>query len=214
VATSLWLTDQASDIAGYRRAVLGGRGDAPSLVRAVTTTAAGPSSGIQATRSAGGTALAWVTDPLAGVVLTTGTWQARLWAKESDAAANAALRLQVWQWTTAEASDVLDDTGSTTELTTTIADYARTTVAATARTLADGNRLVFKVFVDDATGNLAAGHTVTTARASPAKSAAKAGTVVWTANPAATTESRNRRSARPVPRSPLTQIRPLPFWGR
>jgi hypothetical protein len=44
-----------------------------------------------------------------------------------------------------------------------MADYARTTTAATSRTLAVGDRLVFKVFVDDATGNMAAGETVTLA---------------------------------------------------
>lgn len=155
------LTDEPADIAGYRRAKLGSRGDAPSLVRSVTTTAAGPSSGIQITRAAGGAALAWITDPLDGTDLTAATWQFRVWARESSAAANAALRFQVLPYTSAEQAAALDDNGGT-ELTTTIADYARTSGAATATALADGDRLVFKILVDDA-GTLAAGHTVTVA---------------------------------------------------
>ncbi|MEK9722019.1 MAG: hypothetical protein VW405_00865 [Rhodospirillaceae bacterium] len=163
MAASVWLTDTPADIAGYRRAVIGSRGDCPSLVRAVTSTEAGPSSGVQATRSAGGTALAWITEPLSGIVLTAATWTAHLWAYESNAAANAALRLQILQFTNAEGNSVLDDTGSTTELTTTMADYNRTTAAATSRTLADGDRLVFKVLVDDASSSMATGYSVTLA---------------------------------------------------
>ncbi len=161
---SLWLTDQDADIQPatgvYKRAVLGGRGDNPSLVRSVTATVAGPTSGVQVTRSSGGTALAWLTDPLDGTDLTAATWEAHLWAKESAAAANAALRLVISKWTTSASVTVLDDTGSTTELTTTMADYARTTAAATVTAMADGDRLLFTIFVDDA-GTLGASQTVT-----------------------------------------------------
>lgn len=157
--TTLYLTDEPSDIAGYRRLKLGSRGDAPSLVRAVTSTEAGPSSGVQITRTAGGTALAWISDALDGTDLTAAAWVFHVWAKESDAAANAALRFQVLPYTTAEQAAALDDDGGV-ELTTTTADYARTSVVATITTLNDGDRLVLKVLVDDA-GTLAAGHTVT-----------------------------------------------------
>lgn len=161
MSTNIYLTDEASDIAGYRRASLGRRSDACSLVRAVTNTAAGPSSGIQVTRTAGGTALAWLTDPLNGLALTAATWTLHAWAKESNAAANAALRWQVLRWTVAEGSTVLDDNQGT-ELGLTTADSNLTSGAATAITLTDGDRLVIKVLVDDA-GTLATGYTVTLA---------------------------------------------------
>lgn len=161
MSTNLYLTDEDSVIPGYKRLKLGARSDNPSLVRSVTTTAAGPSAGIQITRTAGGTALAWISDPLAGKTLTAATWAAHIWAKESDAAANAALRFQILPWTVAEQAAALDDNGGT-ELTATTADYNRTTGAATQTVLTTGTRLVFKILVDDA-GTLGASQTVTVA---------------------------------------------------
>lgn len=157
---ALYLTDSESDISGYLVAKLGRRSDCPSLVRAVTSTEAGPSSGVQVTRSAGGSALAWLTEPLDGTDLTAAAWEVHVWAKESAAAANAAIRVQVLRYTTAEGSTVLDDNPGT-ECGTTIADTARS-VTATGTTLNDGDRLVIKLLIDDA-GTLAAGQTVTVA---------------------------------------------------
>lgn len=159
----IWLTDSDSDIAGYKRAMLGRRADSPSLVRAVTATAAGPTSGIPITRTSGGAALAWITDPLDAdtLSLSAATWEVHLWAKESSLAANAALRVQVIPWTTAEGTAALDDNPGT-ELTATIADLARTTGVATLTPLTKGNRLVFKILIDDA-GTLVTGQTVTMA---------------------------------------------------
>jgi hypothetical protein len=165
VASSLWLTDQDADIQPatgvYKRAVLGGRGDNPSLVRAVTNTAAGPTAGIQLTRTAGasGTALAWLTDPLSAVTLTAAAWTAHLWMKESDAAANVAPRVVVT--TFAAGTTVLDDMGAVTELTTTTADIAAATEAATAVSISDGDRLLLRIYADDAASSMAADHTVT-----------------------------------------------------
>lgn len=161
MSQNLYLTDEKSDITGYLRAKLGTRSDCCSLVRAVTATAAGPSAGIQATRSSGGTALAWITDPLGGIALTASAWTARLWAYESNAAANAALRLQVLPYTTAEGAALLDHNPGT-ELPTAMRASALTTGAATATTLNPGDRLVIKVLIDDA-GTLAAGYTATLA---------------------------------------------------
>ncbi len=165
MSTTFWLTDADADIqpatGAYKRAVMGGRGDNPSLVRSVTATAAGPTAGVQVTRSSGGTALAWITDPLDGTDLTAAAWELHAWAKESDAAANTALRLVISKWTTSASATVLDDTGSTTELTTTMADYARTTAVATVTTMADGDRLLFTIYADDAASSMAASHTVT-----------------------------------------------------
>lgn len=171
MSVRFWLTDQDADVqptaGAYKRAALESRGDNPSLVRAVTATEAGPTSGVQVTRTAGGTTLAWLTDPLANpdpelttVALTAAAWEVHAWAMESDGAANCALRLTVERWTNAAQSTVLNDTASTVELNTAARDYDRETAVATATTLDAGDRLLFTLYVDDATGSMAAGHTV------------------------------------------------------
>lgn len=156
---NFFLTDEDSDISGYKRAILGALSDTPSLVRSVTNTEAGPSSGIQITRTAGGAALAWITDPLDGTDLTAAAWTLHLWALESSAAANAAIRFQVFRYTNAEAASALLDNNDGTELSTTIRDEVITTGNAAITTMNDGDRLVFKVLIDDA-GTMATGHTV------------------------------------------------------
>lgn len=163
MSVNLHLTDELADIQPasgvYYRLKLGARSDNPSLVRSVTNTAAGPSSGIQLTRTAGGTAIAWITDRLSGVPLTAAAWIFHIWAKESAAAANAALRFQIIPFTVAEQAAALDDNNGT-ELGTASADYARTSGNATATAMADGNRLVLTILIDDA-GTMGADQTVT-----------------------------------------------------
>jgi len=162
MAANIFLTDEDSDVQDYLRAKIGSHSDACSLVRSVTNTAAGPTSGIQITRAAAGTALAWITDPLDGQDLTAAAWEFHVWAKESNVLANAALRFQVYKYTNAEAGTAALDDNNGTELTATIADYARTTGVATVTALNDKDRLVIKVIVEDA-GTLVTGHTVTLA---------------------------------------------------
>lgn len=156
---NFWLTDSDSDIAGYLEAKIGSRSDAPSLVRAVTNTEAGPSSGVQATRVAGGSVLQWLTPPLDGTDLTAAAWTLHLWTKESNLAANAAVRFQALKYTNVEGASALDNNAGT-ELTVTIADSQITTGVATVTALAAGDRLVFKVLFDDA-GTMATGYNAT-----------------------------------------------------
>lgn len=160
MATTIWLTDEDSDLSGYLRAKIGSRSDTPSIVRSVTNTEAGDSSGVQVTRTAGGTALAWITDKLDGADITAATWTWRLWAYESAAAANAALRVQVLPFQSgAEVAAKLDDNNGD-ELGTSMRENVRTTAAATAHTMNDGDRLVIKILIDDA-GTMGASQTVT-----------------------------------------------------
>lgn len=163
MSSNLYLSDEPAAIAGYRRAILNGRSDACSLVRSVTATTAGPTSGVTVTRSSGGTALAWITDPLGGLALSASAWSFRAWAYESNAAANAALRLQVLRFTTIESTSVIDDNQGT-ELGVSMAASAITSSGnATAMTLSPGDRLVIKLLIDDAASSMATGYTVTTA---------------------------------------------------
>ena len=127
----------------------------------MTNTAAGPSSGIEITRTAGASAsLKWITDPLDGTDLTAAAWEFHTWAVESNVLANVALRFQVYRYTNVEAGTAALDDNNGTELTATVADYARTTGVATITTMNDGDRLVFKILLDDA-GTMAAGYTAT-----------------------------------------------------
>lgn len=159
MATTLFLTDERADIAGYYRLKLSARSDAPSLVRAVTATQAGPTTGIPITRTATGTAISWISDPLDGTDLTANPWTFHMWAAESDAAANVALRFQLLPFTTAEGTAALDDS-ATAELPTTTQDYARTSPNATATVMNDRDRLVLKILLIDA-GTMATGYSAT-----------------------------------------------------
>ena len=161
MSVNFFLTDEDADIAGYLRAKLDGPSDNPHLIRAVTNTVNGPTAGVQVTRAAGdATALAWITDPLSGVDLTAAAWELHVWALESSLLANAALAFSLLRYTNVEGAAFLSPI-STTELLTTTRDEALTTGAAAVTTLNDGDRLVFKVLIDDAAANMVTGHTVT-----------------------------------------------------
>ena len=83
MGTKFWLTDEDSDIAGYKRAKLGARSDACSMVRAVTSTAQGPIT-IPITRQVGGVPLVWLSDPLNGPSIAELPWEFHLWSVESS----------------------------------------------------------------------------------------------------------------------------------
>lgn len=162
MSTRIWLTDEDSDLVGYKHAKIGTRSDCASLVQAVTATATGPTS-IQATRSSGGTALAWITDPLDGPKINAASWTVRVWASESAVAANVGLHLDVYRYDVAEAGSALLSYSGTTELSTSARDVNLTTGVATATQFNDGDRLVFKLSIVDAGGTMASGNTATIA---------------------------------------------------
>src|SRR5437016_1209057 len=160
MSTMFWLTDEDADIVGYKRLKLGGKSDCPSLVQAITSTVAGPATGVQMTN--GGAALAWISDPLNGTALSAATWTIQVWAQESSALANTGLRFEVFRFTIdgGEASSVVDDS-VTTALSVVTRSSGRTTPAATATVLNDGDRIVFKVLIHDAGGTMAAAYMTT-----------------------------------------------------
>lgn len=138
MSTNIWLTDEDSPIAGYKRARVGRRSDAASLSTAVAVT--GPSSPIALQE--------WITDPLSAASLTAAAWTVHAWAKMASGSA-AALRLDVHQFTNAEATVALLSYTGTTALGTTYKDVAFTTGNATVTSLASGDRLVFRLTADD-----------------------------------------------------------------
>lgn len=161
------LTDEQSDVLGYKRARFAASGsppqrsDTPSLVQAVTTTTNGGTS-IQCTRLAaaatpvyGDATLAWITDPFDGNVnVTARAWTVVQWALEATAADHVGVNVQVLKFSNgAEGATVL--TGTSSELgTTTKAQVMTPTASAT--TLAAGDRLVVKVFAVNVGGTMKA----------------------------------------------------------
>jgi hypothetical protein len=130
-----------------------------ALTTSVTnTTAAGDN--IAATETAGGAALKWITKPfLEDVAFAAVPWVYNIWAKESDAAANASVGFTVHEYTASEQASFLDQNHAT-ELTTSIARVVDASSNATATTVEAGNRLVVKLEVV-AVGTMGGSQTVT-----------------------------------------------------
>lgn len=160
MGTKFWLTDEDSDIAGYKRAKLGARSDACSMVRAVTSTAQGPIT-IPITRQVGGVPLVWLSDPLNGPSIAELPWEFHLWSVESSTDANVSLKVEVKVFTNTVNTNLLSET-VTPGLNATVRDVAYTTIAASdGAILAEGNRLLFSVSLVDTSAFIAPGYTAT-----------------------------------------------------
>lgn len=129
------------------------------LTTSVTNTVAGPTSGVQCTRTAGGTALSWISPPLAAPVTIAGTVTLNTWAKEAATANNAGMQVTVHQYTTTEQSAFLN-TERGTELTTSVSNQ-NWTATPTSTAFATGDRIVVKWWINDAGGTIASGGSVT-----------------------------------------------------
>jgi hypothetical protein len=165
--TVVYLTDTASDAnpgASVEKEAWTSRGS--GSVNAITNTAAGWTSPIQVTNTAGGTVIEWYTKQLAAFTLG-GICRFNIRALESNATANASVKAEV----AVTASDGTSPTvlgvaciaaGSTFgEITTSDVAYtADVGVADTA--VSDQQRLRLRIYVDDLSwAALATGHTVT-----------------------------------------------------
>jgi hypothetical protein len=167
-ASIYYLTDTAETInpgAATEKKALTTRGS--GSVNAVTNTAAGPTAGIQATASAGGTAVEWYTPALEAVTFG-GKAKINIRALESSAAANASLKAEIavvagdgTGATVWGVANVESDTTLGGELGT--ADAAKVAwVAGDDVAITAGQRLRFRIYVDDpAIGPLVTGNTVT-----------------------------------------------------
>lgn len=163
MSTPIWLTDEDSEITGYKRAKVPfavgqiNKSDCPSLVRAVTNTVAGPAV-VPVVRTVGSAIFnqGWVTDPLNGPVLSTGSWILHCWASVDNGAANVGIRVDISKF---GGSSIVSAISS--EVGTTLNDVALTSGAATPQPLAEGDRLLIQLSLTDAGGTMAAGHTCT-----------------------------------------------------
>jgi len=165
--STYYLTDTAETInpgSATEKKALTTRGS--GSVNAVTNTAAGPTAGAQTTASAGGTAVEWYT-PALNAVTFGGKAKFNIRALESNASANASLRAEiavtatdgtspvVWGTACVEPGAVNGEVGTSDAAL--VAWVAGDDTAITA-----GQRLRFRVYVDDvANGPLVTGFTVT-----------------------------------------------------
>ncbi len=143
----IYLTSLASDVAGYKLALVDMRNPAgTALVTSVTaTTSSGDN--IAATETSGGTALKWITKPfLADVAVSAGLVFCNIWAVEASAAANASVGVVLAEYTTSDTTEqaAFLDFNYATELTTSVARTVFMTTAPTPTTVDAGNRLVVK----------------------------------------------------------------------
>jgi hypothetical protein len=160
--------EQVSDLAGTSRGWMvkdlmvgddyGGAG--PYQVQA--TTVAGPTSGIDFEQSGHPARSMWMSKPLKTAVTISGSITFNIWAHESNAAANATLRV-VLKRVNAKSeivSTIIDSTYGTELGTATAAKNWSATPTSTSMEV--GDRIVGFVGTTDATGlTMASGHTVT-----------------------------------------------------
>jgi hypothetical protein len=97
-ATRLRMHDAASAVTNYKSmdTALG-----PELSTSLTNTVKGPTEGCQWTKAAGGTALQWISFPLASSVTISGAVTLNTWASESFSRANAGVQATVHRYTAA-----------------------------------------------------------------------------------------------------------------
>jgi len=139
-----------------------------SVVSSITNTAAGPTTGIQITNSAGGTAIEWYTPPLQAITLA-GVVKFQLRALESNTGANAGLKCEVAVVNNDGTSPVIYGVGTLEQVQSVNSggEVNSTTDApfigwlSGSGTISAGQRLRFRIYLDDlGSGPLVTGFTV------------------------------------------------------
>ncbi len=121
-----------------------------SVTAAVTSATSSVSSGtkIQCTKTAGGTAVKWISPPFAANATVSGTVTFNLWAFEAAANNNCGIRMELVKWSAGVEGSVFASAtfGAPTELTTSDA-VKNWTVAPTSTNFAVGDRIVAYVYI-------------------------------------------------------------------
>ncbi len=146
----IYLSNDASDVSGYKVAYVDMRSPNTTALTLSTTTTTGSGDDIQCTATAGGTALKWITAPFGSAKTLVTQVFCNLWCKETSAAANCGPSIELYPYSAStEGSVFLDDDALQTEITTSFAAVRWMTVAATTTDFAVGDRLVIKVYVSN-----------------------------------------------------------------
>lgn len=159
MATKFYLRDTNSDVnPGAELEKLASLTAGTNVAECVTNTVAGPTAGVQCTRTVGGTIVTWLTNPLDAVTIS-GNITFNFWMSESFMAANVGAQGKVER---ANNSGVvlstIVDSEKGTELTGSLA-VQNWTAAPTSTALSAGDRLKITVFGNDAGGNMGNGQT-------------------------------------------------------
>lgn len=154
-ATKIRLHNTASTIAGYKcmDLALGPIGGAN--VNTVTTTT-NSGTDIQLTNTAGGTALAWITEPLAAGFTLSGTVTLNLYGGESGSGINAKFRARLYKYSGGSEGAEIFLADMAAELNTTLTTARNWTGTPTSTAFSTGDRLVVKFFATNV-GTMAAG---------------------------------------------------------
>lgn len=155
-ATKIYLHNTASTIAGYKNMdlSLGPFGIGAGSVSTTTTTASGTK--IQLTDTAGGTALAWISEPFSGSVTLSGTDTMNLYGGESANSVNAKYRFELYKYSGGSEGAVFCSGDMGSELTTSTTTARNWTGTPTSTAFSAGDRLVVKVFAINS-GTMGAG---------------------------------------------------------
>lgn len=160
--TKLRFHNSPSSIAGYKAMDIS---LGPPQIAQVTSVTNATASGtdIQLTKTAGGAALAWISEPLAAGFTLSGTVTGNPYGKESATSVNASFRLRLYQYTGGAEGSEIAVCQATAELTASITVKGCTTTP-TSTVFATGDRIVAKLFLENCsatsgcpTGTMAAG---------------------------------------------------------
>lgn len=143
MATTVILSNDPSDVSGFKLAYIGTRGPNASTTAstAVTTTTAGAGTAGM-TLTAGGSAAKWITRPLSAAVTVAGTIGINYWALESAANTLVSIDFQLFQFTgSAQVGNAFATTTINAQLRLT-ADRTFVTIKPTSTAFAVGDRIV------------------------------------------------------------------------
>jgi hypothetical protein len=155
----LFPTAEAADISGYYALYVNTRRPASTAATESATTSAAAES-TATTLTAGGTALKFITKPFAAAVTLTSAMIFSIWGRESVASANCTFSFNLYKYSSgSEGSTFWTQTTGAAELGVSGENVrlVMVTTTGTATAFAVGDRLVLKVYLVEAGGDMAAG---------------------------------------------------------
>ena len=101
MATYVYLSNDPSDLSGYKKAYINERSpNASTTVSTAVTDTANGTADLNMTLTAGGSAAKWITVPLEAAVTISGAPTSNIWALESNASANTQIAFALSAYTT------------------------------------------------------------------------------------------------------------------
>jgi hypothetical protein len=163
MATIIYLSNDPSDVALYKKAYIGGRSpNASTTISTAVTATTSSGDDIPATLTSGGAAAQWITAPLVAAVTVTAKPVFNFWALESNAAANAQLAIKLAQYTTSIQSAFVTSKYGTEATTAALREVwaAASGDTVTSTAFAIGDRIAILPYCD-ASGTMGASQTLT-----------------------------------------------------